>query len=329
VSDTDITAFATEGNRDIHILFGSQSGNSEGLAEKWQKEAPRYGLNPTVHDMDGFDIKSMSSMSRVMIVCSTWGEGEMPDNAEELYEIAVEAGKILTNTNFSVCALGDTGYDLFCQSGKDWDKTLQDIGGSRIHDRVDCDVDFEDPAEEWMNGVMPKLACVDNDGKFQADLVDDMIAYASGAEIEIDTDEINQESAGTTAYQAMETASLYFHKPNKWLKRVKESLSDDDLPTTGIEKAKDMFKELRKITLKALPQGKDYVALVNNEKCIGCTQCVYYCNFASIDMISWDLNARTSQFESKKSLILDDTCVGCNLCAFACPVEAITMESKV
>ena len=329
MSDTDITAFATEGNRDIHILFGSQSGNSEGLAEKWQKEAPRYGLNPTVHDMDGFDIKSMSSMSRVMIVCSTWGEGEMPDNAEELYEIAVEAGKILTNTNFSVCALGDTGYDLFCQSGKDWDKTLQDIGGSRIHDRVDCDVDFEEPAEEWMNGVMPKLACVDNDGKFQADLVDDMIAYASGAEIEIDTDEINQESAGTTAYQAMETASLYFHKPNKWLKRVKESLSDEDLPTTGIEKAKDMFKELRKITLKALPQGKDYVALVNNEKCIGCTQCVYYCNFASIDMISWDLNARTSQFESKKALILDDTCVGCTLCAFACPVEAITMESKV
>ena len=63
-----------------------------------------------------------------------------------------------------------------------------------------------------------------------------------------------------------------------------------------------MFKELRKITLKSLPQGKDYIALVDNEKCIGCTQCVYYCNFASIDMISWDLKARTSQFESKKAL---------------------------
>jgi len=271
----------------------------------------------------------MTGMSRVMIVCSTWGEGEMPDNAEELYEIAVEAGKILTNTNFSVCALGDTDYDLFCQSGKDWDKTLEDMGGSRIHDRVDCDVDFEDPAEQWMNGAMSKLACVDNEGKFQADLVDDMIAYASGAEIETEAEELPQENAGTTAYQAMETASLFFHKPNKWLKRVKETLDDDDLPTTGIEKAKDMFKELRKITLKALPQGKDYIALVDNEKCIGCTQCVYYCNFASIDMISWDLNARTSQFESKKALILDDTCVGCTLCAFACPVEAITMESKV
>ena len=253
----------------------------------------------------------------------------MPDNAEELYEAAVGVGKILTNTHFSICALGDTGYDLFCESGKDWDKTMEDMGGTRIHDRVDCDVDFEDPAEQWMNGAMSKLACVDSDGTFQADLVDSMASYASGVVIETEAETVVEENAGTSAYQAMGTASLFFHKPNKWLKRVKEAVDDDELPTTGIEKAKDMFKELRKITLKSLPQGKDYIALVDNEKCIGCTQCVYYCNFASIDMISWDLKARTSQFESKKALILDDTCVGCTLCAFACPVEAITMESKV
>ena len=329
MSDVDITAFATEGNRDLHILYGSQSGNSEGLAGKWKKEASKYGLNPTVHDMDGFDISSMSGMSRVMIVCSTWGEGEMPDNAEELYEAAVGVGKILTNTHFSICALGDTGYDLFCQSGKDWDKTMEDMGGSRIHDRVDCDVDFEDPADQWMNGAMSKLACVDSDGAFQSDLVESMTSFASGAVVESEAETVLEESAGTTAYQAMGTTSLFFHKPNKWLKRVKEALDNEELPTTGIEKAKEMFKELRKITLKSLPQGKDFIALVNNEKCIGCTQCVYYCNFASIDMISWQLNARTSQFESKKALILNDTCVGCTLCAFACPVEAITMESKV
>ena len=186
MSEVDVKTFATEGNRDLHILYGSQSGNSEGLAAKWQKEATKYGLTPTVHDMDGFDINSMSGMSRVMIVCSTWGEGEMPDNAEELYESAVGVGKILTNTHFSICALGDTGYDLFCQSGKDWDKTMEDMGGSRIHDRVDCDVDFEDPAEQWMNGAMSKLACVDNDGAFQSNLVEDMVAYSSGNEVEAD-----------------------------------------------------------------------------------------------------------------------------------------------
>ena len=179
----DVTKFATEGDRELNILFGSQSGNSEGLAEEWEKEAARYGLTGKVHDMDGFDIKSMANMARVMIVCSTWGEGEMPDNAEELYEEAKGAGKILSKTHFSVCALGDTGYDLFCQSGKDWDKTLEDIGGSRIHDRVDCDVDYEVPAEEWMNGVMPKLACVDGDGNFVPDLVTDMVSYASGNEV--------------------------------------------------------------------------------------------------------------------------------------------------
>ena len=123
--------------------------------------------------------------------------------------------------------------------------------------------------------------------------------------------------------------SLFFHKPNKWLTRTKDVLNKEELPSTGIEKAKDMFKELRKQTLDSLPRGKDYLALVDNEKCIGCTQCVYFCNFASIDMISWDLMARTSQFESKKALILEDTCTGCTLCAFACPVEAITMEAKI
>ena len=123
--------------------------------------------------------------------------------------------------------------------------------------------------------------------------------------------------------------SLFFHKPNKWLNRAKEVLNKEELPSTGIEKAKDMFKGLRKQTLDSLPRGKDYIALVDNEKCIGCTQCVYFCNFASIDMISWDLMARTSQFESKKALIMEDTCTGCTLCAFACPVEAITMEAKI
>ena len=69
MSDVDITAFANEGNRDLHILYGSQSGNSEGLAEKWQKESQKYGLKATVHDMDGFDINSR--------VCVCYGSGSL------------------------------------------------------------------------------------------------------------------------------------------------------------------------------------------------------------------------------------------------------------
>ena len=78
MSDVDIAAFATEGNRDLHILYGSQSGNSEGLAEKWQKEGKKYGLNPTVHDMDGFDINSMTGMSRVCLLYTSPSPRDLP-----------------------------------------------------------------------------------------------------------------------------------------------------------------------------------------------------------------------------------------------------------
>ena len=79
-----IEEFLGSGDRSLDVLFGSQSGNAEGLASKFVKTAKSYGLEGSVHDMDGFDFNSLSSKKRVIIVCSTWGEGEQPDNAEEL-----------------------------------------------------------------------------------------------------------------------------------------------------------------------------------------------------------------------------------------------------
>ena len=103
----------------MEVLFGSQSGNAEGLASKIAKIAKSYGLQGSVHDMDGFDFNSLSSKKRVIIVCSTWGEGEQPDNAEELWKFAnSDAATRLEGTHFAVCALGDTSYELFCESGK-------------------------------------------------------------------------------------------------------------------------------------------------------------------------------------------------------------------
>ncbi len=168
------------GDRDLHILFGSQSGNAEGLCALIAKKAAAYGLVGHVHDMDGFDLASMAGMKRVLIACSTWGEGEQPDNAEALYNAAKGAGKMLSSTFFSVCALGDTGYEFFCQSGKEWDGILEEMGGSRIHDRVDCDVDYDAPAATWMNAALSKIACVDESGTFHEDLVETMTNFAAG-----------------------------------------------------------------------------------------------------------------------------------------------------
>ncbi|MDP6899884.1 MAG: flavodoxin domain-containing protein [Candidatus Thalassarchaeaceae archaeon] len=179
VGDGPLDAIMT-GDRDVHILFGSQSGNAESLCALMAKKAASYGLVGHVHDMDGFELGSMVGMKRVLIACSTWGEGDMPDNAEELYNQAVAAGKTLSNTHFSVCSLGDSSYEFYCESGKQWDAVLEKLGGTRIHDRVDCDVDYDSPAGAWMLEALSKVACIDDSGAFHEDLVELMSAKAAG-----------------------------------------------------------------------------------------------------------------------------------------------------
>ncbi|MEE3113875.1 MAG: flavodoxin domain-containing protein [Candidatus Thermoplasmatota archaeon] len=176
-----IEQLLTVGDRSLDILFGSQSGNSEDLSAKLAKQAKGYGLEGTVHDMDGFDFNSLSGKKRVLIVCSTWGEGEMPDNAEELWQFASsDAAARLDGVHFSVCALGDTSYEFYCESGKDWDRRLEQLGATRLVDRVDCDVDYDSPAAAWAIEALPTLAAVDGMGKFREDMVDPIKDHVSG-----------------------------------------------------------------------------------------------------------------------------------------------------
>jgi len=176
--------FLNSGDRSLEVLFGSQSGNAEGLASKIAKVAKSYGLQGSVHDMDGFDFNSLSSKRRVIIVCSTWGEGEQPDNAEELWKFAnSDAATRLEGTHFAVCALGDTSYELFCESGKEWDGLFEKLGATRIVERIDCDVDYDAPASEWTLKALPALAAVDSTGQFFDDMVEDIVQFASGSSV--------------------------------------------------------------------------------------------------------------------------------------------------
>ncbi|MEE3269992.1 MAG: flavodoxin domain-containing protein [Candidatus Thermoplasmatota archaeon] len=174
----------SSGDRTLNIMFGSQSGNSEELAAKFAKRASDYGLEATVHDMDGFDLSSLSSMKRVLIICSTWGEGDMPDNAEELWlEASSDSASRLDETFFSVLALGDTSYELFCQSGKDWDERLEQLGATRLFGRVDCDVDYDAAAEEWALDALATMAAVDGNGTFLEDQVETIKDHVSGTSV--------------------------------------------------------------------------------------------------------------------------------------------------
>jgi sulfite reductase (NADPH) flavoprotein alpha-component len=145
--------------RILHILYGSQTGNSESLANDAAASAKSHGLLPVVKSMDEIEVGQLTKMDYLLIITSTYGEGAMPDNAEMLWEAAnSDAAPRLENLNYSVLALGDTSYDLFCQAGIDWDNRLQELGANRVFDRVDCDVDFEAPAEQWISEVVPLMA---------------------------------------------------------------------------------------------------------------------------------------------------------------------------
>ena len=178
VSDALNAVFA--GDRSINILFGSQTGNAAGLAEKTAKMAANYGLEPNIVDMDGFDPARLATMKRVMIITSTWGEGEMPDNADGMWNAINANGPALGSVHFSVCAIGDTSYDEYCKAGHDWNNKLAALGGTEAHPIQECDVDFEPPWKIWVEEALPILACVDESGTLQVELLEEMKAYGAG-----------------------------------------------------------------------------------------------------------------------------------------------------
>lgn len=140
--------------REATVLYGSQTGNSHKLANKLNKKLTEQGIASTVSSMSDFKLNGLKKVQDLFIVVSTHGEGDAPDNAIAFYEfLHSKRAPQLEDLRFSVLALGDTSYEFFCQTGKDFDKRLEELGGKRIVDRVDCDVDFEEAATEWLNQV--------------------------------------------------------------------------------------------------------------------------------------------------------------------------------
>jgi flavodoxin/succinate dehydrogenase/fumarate reductase-like Fe-S protein len=182
IADDGVLANLFAGDRNLIILFGSQTGNAEGLATKTAKLASDYGLSATVADMDGFNVESLSTHKRLLIITSTWGEGDMPDNAEDMWQAAQKSSANLSSTHFSICAIGDSSYDEFCKAGTDWDERITAMGGMRIHDIALCDVDFDMPWAAWVSAALARIACVDDAGVFQSELVEAMAAYAQGSD---------------------------------------------------------------------------------------------------------------------------------------------------
>ena len=140
--------------KNVTILFGSQTGNSEGLARKTSKAIAKAGAKGAVVDMAEFSPEKIGEESCLLIVTSTYGEGDPPDNARALHEfLHSEAAPSLEHLEYSVLGLGDSSYPDFCQCSRDFDRRLSELGAKRVAPMVECDVDFDDPFEDWLKGV--------------------------------------------------------------------------------------------------------------------------------------------------------------------------------
>jgi sulfite reductase (NADPH) flavoprotein alpha-component len=143
----------------LTILYGTDSGNAEGVADQAKKAAAKQGFAARLVDMADSDPSQAAEAEHLIVVVSTWGEGDPPERAASFYKaLMAEDAPRFDGVPFSVLALGDSSYVNFCETGRQIDARLEALGGKRIAPRVDCDLDYEEPATGWTKSALKELA---------------------------------------------------------------------------------------------------------------------------------------------------------------------------
>ncbi|AMK23060.1 assimilatory sulfite reductase (NADPH) flavoprotein subunit [Sphingomonas histidinilytica] len=152
-------ASASASARKLTILYGTETGNAAELARSLLDVLSAQGLKPALSDMADYKVRQLSQEQDLLIIVSTYGEGDPPQPATGFFEF-VEGRKApkLGDVRFAVLALGDSTYEYYCQAGKRIDGRLEELGATRLVPRVDCDVDYEESAGAWTQALVEQFA---------------------------------------------------------------------------------------------------------------------------------------------------------------------------
>ena len=155
----EVLPVASAGARTLTILYGTETGNAREVANNLANSAKAQGLAPEVFDMGNYKERRLKDEQDLLIVVSTYGEGDPPQPAVGFFDY-VEGRKAhkMEDARFAVLALGDSTYELYCEAGKRLDKRFEELGAKRLFDRVDCDIDYEEHAAHWSEQVVARLA---------------------------------------------------------------------------------------------------------------------------------------------------------------------------
>ena len=255
----------------LTIVYASESGNSEKLAGDIAKAARKNGLKPNVIDMADLDLAALTSAKKLVFIAATWGEGDPPARAVRAYnELMGEGAPRLDGVEFGVLALGDTAYAEFCAIGKKIDERLAALGGKRVVDRVDCDLDFAEPAARWIGDAVKVLTPpnaggrvieVDFGGKPAAPASTDIVEAEITEHVDLNSSRSDKETIhlalsfenGAPAYQPGDSLDLY---PENDPDYVDELLKVAGL--TGDEKLRNDFIKSRDVTTLSLKTVEAY-----------------------------------------------------------------------
>lgn len=239
----------------LTVLYGTESGNSEALAAKTVKAAKAKGAKAVMKNLADLKPGDLAKLENVALIISTWGEGEPPDAVQGFHDAFMTETPDLKNLRYSICALGDTSYEKFCEMGKLYDTRLEQLGAKRVTEREDCDVDFDDGYSAWLERFLgelsggevisaPVLATVagvyDKKNPFPSEILDNVLLNGEGSAKETVHLELSLAGSGLI-YEAGDALAVV-------------PMNAQDV-VAGILEASG-FSESEEVEHKAFPDGK-------------------------------------------------------------------------
>ncbi|MDT8399287.1 MAG: assimilatory sulfite reductase (NADPH) flavoprotein subunit [Pseudomonadales bacterium] len=276
----------------LTILFGSQTGNAEAVAQQVLAAARDHGIQATLLDMAAYKPRDLKKEQALLLVVSTQGEGDPPDSAQELHAF-LHGNKApqLDGLRYSVLALGDSSYEYFCKTGKDFDQRLSELGAERVHERVDCDLDYDDAAEQWIGAAIklfeqsPETA----DGKqlqsgstaapaavgptrknpYQARLLTNIVLNGRGSSKEVHHIELDTEDSGLV-WEPGDSLGVVPSNPLAVVDELIETLALDPNETVSVTDTELSLREALthhyEITTLTRPVVEKYAALAESKR---------------------------------------------------------------
>ncbi|MGB7999309.1 MAG: assimilatory sulfite reductase (NADPH) flavoprotein subunit [Anaerobacillus sp.] len=278
--------------REITILYGSHTGNCQSLAESFFQRLESEEYHVTLSSLDDFKPKAIKKVQDLLLITSTHGDGDPPDNALSFYDFLQSSrAPELEGLRFSVLSLGDSSYEFFCQTGKDFDNRLEELGGTRIYPRVDCDLDFDELAEEWFDGVTNLLNDIKSAGSnsptakesqdveksysrtnpFKAEILENVNLNGRGSNKETRHLELDLEGSNLT-YEPGDSLGIYPENDRVLVEQLIEEMGWDPNEQVAINKQgevqsiREALTKTYEITSLTKPLLQKIAALTPNEE---------------------------------------------------------------